>query len=170
LGSRRGQGRSGAGQSRARPYAAATDAPEFPDHLERRRIVHTSSNQCRAVAHQLSKIGEDVTGDADVVPRQLSVTEHVREKFSCRSCEKISQPPAPFTHPRGYAGEPAGDDPGRQYANHQPLKRQSEQCARGVELSVSTMAASRRRLCGGVAAAVELIKHHVFAAERLHGR
>ena len=53
----------------------------------------------------------------DVVPRQWFVTEHVREKCSCRSCEKISEPPAPFhAIARGFAGtEPAGEfDPGRQ--------------------------------------------------------
>jgi len=71
------------------------------------------------------------------------VTEHVREKFSCRSCEKISQPPAPFhAIARGFAGPSLlamilVD----KYANHQPLNRQSEQFAReGIELSVSTMA------------------------------
>jgi hypothetical protein len=36
-----------------------------------------------------SKIGEDITETLDVVPRQWFVTEHVREKFSCRSCEKM---------------------------------------------------------------------------------
>jgi transposase len=67
----------------------------------------------------------------------------VREKFNCRSCETIAQPPAPFPAiARGFAG------PSllammlvEKYANHQPLNRQSEQYAReGIELSVSTMA------------------------------
>lgn len=31
-----------------------------------------------------------------MVPRQWKVVETVREKFSCRDCEKISQAPAPF--------------------------------------------------------------------------
>jgi transposase len=40
-----------------------------------------------------------------VVPRQWFVTEHVREKFSCRACEKITQPPVPFhAIARGFAG------------------------------------------------------------------
>jgi transposase len=77
------------------------------------------------------------------VPRQWFVTEHVREKLSCRSCEKISQPPAPF-HPiaRGFAGPSLlamilVD----KYANHQPLNRQSDKFAcEGIELPVSTMA------------------------------
>jgi transposase len=68
----------------------------------------------------------------------LPQTEHVREKFSCRVCEKISQPPAPFhVIARGFAGPSLlvmilVD----KYANHQPLNRQSEQFAReGIELS-----------------------------------
>jgi len=55
------------------------------------------------------------------------VTEHVREKFSCRSCETITQPPAPFhAIARGFAGPSLlamilVD----KYANHQPLNRHS---------------------------------------------
>jgi transposase len=37
----------------------------------------------------------------------MEVIQHVREKFSCRSCGKITQPPTP-SHPtaRGRAGPP----------------------------------------------------------------
>src|SRR5258707_8058377 len=78
-----------------------TTRRNFPDHLERRRIVHPAPTSCPCCGGtKLSKIGEDVTERLDVVPRQLFVTEHVREKFSCRSCEKISQPPAPFHTPK----------------------------------------------------------------------
>ena len=44
-----------------------------------------------------------------MIPRQWKVIQTVREKFTCRSCEKIAQPPAPF-HPiaRGRAGAYAG--------------------------------------------------------------
>ena len=52
----------------------------------------------------------------------------MREKFSCRDCEKISQATAPFhVLPRGFAG------PGllamilfEKYGQHPPLNRQSE--------------------------------------------
>src|SRR6516164_5009734 len=96
---------------------AKTTRRDFPAHLPRRRIVHPAPTSCPCCGStKLSKIGEDVTETLDVVPRQMFVTEHVREKFSCRSCEKISQPPAPFhAIPRGFRRpEPAGDDPGRQ--------------------------------------------------------
>jgi zinc-finger binding domain of transposase IS66 len=85
-----------------------------------RRAGHAAHN---VDSSKLCKIGEDVTETLDVVPRQWFVTEHVREKFSCRSCETITQPPAPFhAITRGFAG------PSllammlvEKYANHQPL-------------------------------------------------
>ena len=78
----------------------------FPADLPRRRVVHPAPTSCPCCGgSKLSKIGEDITETLDVVPRQWFVTEHVREKFSCRSCERISQPPAPFhAIARGFAG------------------------------------------------------------------
>src|SRR6516162_8713539 len=109
----------------------------FPADLPRRRVVHPAPTTCPCCGGgNFFIIGEDITETLDVVPRQWFVTEHVREKFSCRSCETISQPPAPFhAIARGFAG------PSllammlvEKYANHQPLNRQSEQYAReGIE-------------------------------------
>src|SRR6478736_658083 len=145
----------------------------FPDHLPRRRIVQPVPSSCPCcVGTKLSKIVEDVTETLDVIPRQWFVTEHVREKFSCRSCETITQPPAPFhAIARGFAG------PSllammlvEKYANHQPLNRQSEQYAReGIALSVSTMADHVGACAATLKPLFELIKAHVFAAERIHG-
>jgi transposase len=145
----------------------------FPPDLPRRRVVHPAPTCCPCCGgSKLSKIGEDITETLDVVPRQWFVTEHVREKFSCRSCETITQPPAPFhAIARGFAG------PSllammlvEKYANHQPLNRQSEHYAReGIELSVSTMADHVGACAATLMPLHELIKAHVFAAERLHG-
>jgi transposase len=145
----------------------------FPADLARRRIVQPAPTSCPCCGStKLSKIGEDVTETLDVVPRQWLVTEHVREKFSCRSCEKITQPPAPFhAIARGFAG------PSllammlvEKYANHQPLNRQSEQYGReGIELSVSTMADHVGACAATLKPLFELIKAHVLAGERLHG-
>ncbi len=56
------------------------------------------------------------------------------------------------------------------YANHQPLNRQSEQYGReGIELSVSTMADHVGACTAELMPLYELIKAHVFAAERIDG-
>jgi transposase len=145
----------------------------FPEHLPRRRIVHPAPSSCPCCGStKLSKIGEDITETLDVVPRQWFVTEHVREKFSCRSCETITQPPAPFhAIARGFAGPSLlamilVD----KYANHQPLNRQSDRFAcEGIDLSVSTMADHVGASTATLTPLYELIKAHVFAAERIHG-
>jgi transposase len=116
----------------------------FPAHLPRERIIVPGPTACACCGStKLAKLGEDVTETLEVVPRQWKVVQHVREKFTCRDCEKISQAPAPFhVLPRGFAG------PSllamilfEKYSQHQPLNRQSERYAReGIDLSVSTLA------------------------------
>jgi len=145
----------------------------FPGHLPRERIVIAAPQCCSCCGStKLSKLGEDVTETLEVVPRQWKVIQTVRERFSCRQCEAIAQPPAPFhVTPRGFAG------PNllamilfEKFGQHQPLNRQSERYAReGVELSLSTLADQ----VGACAAALRplhaLIEAHVLSAERLHG-
>ena len=77
----------------------------LPAHLPRERVVIPSPASCPCCGGKLSKLGEDVTETLEVVPRSWKVVQTVRERFSCRSCETITQPPAPF-HPiaRGRAG------------------------------------------------------------------
>jgi len=145
----------------------------FPAHLPRERIIVPGPTACACCgSKRLAKLGEDVTETLEVVPRQWKVVQHVREKFTCRDCEKISQAPAPFHPlPRGFAGPSLlamilFD----KYGQHQPLNRQSDRYAReGIDLSVSTLADQ----VGGCAALLrplyELIRMHVFAGDRVHG-
>ena len=145
----------------------------FPDHLPRERVVIPVPESCPCCgSRKLSKLGEDITETLEVIPRQWKVLQTVREKFSCRDCETITQPPAPFhVTPRGFAG------PNllamilfEKFGQHQPLNRQSERYAReGIDLSLSTLADQ----VGACAAALQplyaLIERRVLAAERLHG-
>jgi transposase len=78
----------------------------LPEHLPRERIVYPAPSACPCCGGTtLRKIGEDVTETLELISRQWKVVQHVREKFSCRACEAINQPPAP-SHPiaRGRAG------------------------------------------------------------------
>jgi transposase len=78
----------------------------FPEHLPRERVVIPAPASCPCCGSaKLSKLGEDVTETLEVIPRRWKVIQTVREKFSCRACEAITQPPAPFhVTPRGFAG------------------------------------------------------------------
>jgi transposase len=145
----------------------------FPEHLPRERVVIPAPACCPCCdSERLSKLGEDITETLEVIPRQWKVIQTVREKFSCRACETIAQPPAPFhVTPRGFAG------PSllamilfEKFGQHQPLNRQSERYAReGIDLSLSTLA----DLVGACTIVLQplhaLIEAHVLAAERLHG-
>ena len=145
----------------------------FPEHLPRERVVVPAPCTCPACGgSRLSKLGEDVTETLEVIPRAWKVIQTVRERFSCRDCETITQPPAPFhVVPRGWAG------PSflamvlfEKYGQHQPLNRQAERFGReGVPISVSTLADQVGAACFALMPIFKLIEAHVFAAQRLHG-
>jgi len=145
----------------------------FPEHLPRERVVIPAPCSCPSCGGaRLSKLGEDVTETLEVIPRQWMVIQTVREKFSCRDCETITQPPAPFhVVPRGWAG------PSflamllfEKYGQHQPLNRQAERFAReGVALSTSTLADQVGAAAFALMPLYQRIEAHVLAARRLHG-
>ncbi len=78
----------------------------FPEHLPRERVIVPGPTTCLCCGGgRLRKLGEDMTETLESIPRQWKVIQHVREKFTCRDCEKISQAPAPFhVIARGWAG------------------------------------------------------------------
>src|SRR3982751_1012339 len=68
-----------------------------PDHLPRERVVEPGPTACLCCGSpRLRKLGEDVTETLEVIPRRGKVIQHVREKFTCRDCEKISHDLAPL--------------------------------------------------------------------------
>ena len=139
--------------------------------LPRERVVLPSAQACPCCGGKLRKLGEDVTETLERVPATWKVIQHVREKMTCRSCEAITQPPAP-SHPiaRGRAGpQLLAEVLFNKYGAHLPLNRQSQIFAReGVDLDVSTLA----DWVGAAAATLmplrDAIEKHAHAAERLH--
>ena len=144
----------------------------FPEHLPRERGVVEAPAACTCCGStRIVKMGEDITETLEVIPRQWKVIQTVREKFTCRECEKISQPPAPFhPTPRGWAG------PNllamvlfEKFGQHQPLNRQAERYAKeGVEISLSTLADQVGACAVALQPIHDLIRTHVLRAERLH--
>ncbi|WP_369422259.1 IS66 family transposase zinc-finger binding domain-containing protein [Bradyrhizobium sp. IC4061] len=73
----------------------------WPDDIERERVVIEAPTTCACCGgSRLAKIGEDVTKTLEEIPRRFKLIETVREKFTCRDCEKISQPPRRSTRRR----------------------------------------------------------------------
>jgi transposase len=145
----------------------------FPEHLPRERVIVAAPSSCLCCGGlRLSKLGEDVTETLEVIPRQWKVIQYVREKFSCRDCESISQAPAPFhVIARGWAGPSLlAMIVFEKFGQHQPLNRQAERYAReGVPLSLSTLA-DQVGACASVLRPIyDRLQAHVFAAERVHG-
>ena len=145
----------------------------FPAHLPRERVIIPAPTMCPCCgSNRLCKLGESITETAERIPARWKIIQTVREKFSCRDCETISQPPAPFhTTPRGWAG------PNllatllfEKFGQHQPLNRQCERFAKeGMEISLSTAADQVGAACGVLKPLIDRLEAHVLAADRLHG-
>ncbi len=167
----------------ARPANAITKVASFtrkrpsrkplPEHLPRERLIVPGPTACACCGGaRLSKLGEDITETLEVIPKSWKVIQHVREKFTCRDCEKISQAPAPFhVIARGWAG------PSllamvlfEKFGQHQPLNRQAERYAKeGVPISLSTLADQVGGCTATLTPLFKRLEAYVLSAERLHG-
>lgn len=116
----------------------------WPDNIERERVVIAALIVCTCCGgSRLSKLGEDVTETLEEVLRRFKVIETMREKFTCRDCEAISQPPAPFhVTPRSFIGSQLlATILFDKFGMHIPLNRQSTRFkCEGMDLSTSTLA------------------------------
>jgi transposase len=158
---------AGRGTTRAKPVRGP-----LPAHLPRERVVVPGPTECPCCRGKLAKLGETVTETLEVIPRQWKVIQTVREKFTCRACETITQPPAPFhSIARGRAGpELLAMILEAKFGQHLPLNRQSETYAReAIHLDVSTMGDWVGACTATLAPLVALIRAHLFAAARIHG-
>ena len=144
----------------------------LPDNLPVERIVEPAPCACgKCGSARLHKLGEVVSKTLECEPRRWKIIERVREKFSCRDCEAITEAPAP-SHPipRGFAG------PSllamvlvNKFLLHQPLNRQSKTYAReGIEIDVSTLADRVGACVVALEPLIEAIRTHVMGAERIH--
>lgn len=162
-------------QSPAAPAATGKARPHrrpLPAHLPREDVVHAPACTCPACDGPMACLGEDVTEVLDYVPGHFKVIRHVRPKYVCPTCSRITQMPAPaLPTPRGLAS--AGlmaQVIVSKYADHLPLYRQAAIYARAsVDLDRSTLADWVGQATWLMAPLVEAIRAQVFAADRIHG-
>jgi len=145
----------------------------WPENIERERVVIAAPTICACCGgSRLSKLSEYITETLQEVPRRVKVIETMREKFTCRDCEAISQPPALFhATPRGFIGaQLLATILFDKFGMHIPLNRQSTRFeCEGIDLSTSTLADQVGLGTSALMPLFNLIEKHDFAAERLHG-
>ena len=147
--------------------------PSLPDHLPVERIVHPAPCACaKCGGARLRKLDDVVSRSLECEPRRWKIVEHVREKMTCRDCESVTETPAP-SHPipRGFAGPNLlASVLVSKFMLHQPLNRQSDAFAReGIAIDTSTLADRVGACAVALAPIVDAIRHHVLAADRIHG-
>ncbi len=147
----------------------------LPAGLPRDIVEHAApcdaAGACVECGGLLRKLGEDVTELLDYVPGSFRVIRHVRPKLSCRSCETITQAPAPsLPIRRGRAGTGLlAHVLVSKYCDHLPLHRQAEIYAReDIDLSRSTMADMVGQSARLLRPLVDALGRHVMAGDRVH--
>lgn len=145
---------------------------DFPTDLPREQVVIPAPELCPCCgSDDLSQLPAAVTETLERVPARHKVIQTVREKVSCRQCEKISQPPAPFhVTPRGMFGPHfLANLAFQKYGLHQPLNSQRDRLeAEGIPLNLSTLADQIGAICVAVKPLFLLLEAHGLAADRLH--
>lgn len=123
----------------------------LPDNLPRIEEVHDIPEEEKicGCGCMLSRIGEEVTEELDIIPRQCRVIRHIRPKYACRRCEGVESdkgavqtaPPPVQLLPKTIA------TPGlmasvvvEKFADGLPLYRQAARFSReGIEISRGTL-------------------------------
>lgn len=145
----------------------------LPASLPRIRVEHDlteTEKQC-GCGCQLSRIGEEISEQLDIIPAQVRVIEHVRSKYACRSCEEtIKTAPLPAQPiPKSNAS------PGllahiavAKYQDALPLYRQEKILQRiGVDIPRATLANWMIRLGGLIQPLINLIQDKLLAYDIL---
>lgn len=128
------------------PAARPSGTPKrqaLPAQLPRTEIHHEPSSTECACGCQMQRMGQDVAEKLDYTPGSFAVERHIRGKWVCRQCERISQAPVPAqVIDKGIATSALlAHVLIAKYADHLPLYRQAQIYAReGVSMARSTLA------------------------------
>jgi len=122
--------------------------PEDLPRVERIHDIDDADKVC-ACGCELSRIGEEVSEQLDIIPAQVQVIRHIRPKYACKNCEGVKDdgpsvkiaPVPPQIIPKSIAspGLLARILTGK-FIDHTPFYRQEKQLVRlGVEISRTSM-------------------------------
>jgi len=123
----------------------------LPADLPRIEQVHDIAEEEKVCGCgcKLSRIGEEVTEELDIVPRQCRVVRHIRPKYACRQCEgtesdkgaiQIAPPPVQLLPKTIATAGLIAAVVVEKFADGLPLYRQAARFSReGIEISRATL-------------------------------
>jgi transposase len=158
---------------RARPRLARTP---LGDTLPRVDVLHEppgfDGTSCPCGCGQaMVRLGEDVSEKLDYVPGSLRVQRHVRGRWACRACERVSQEPMPaHVIDKGLPTEALlAHVVVAKHDDHLPMYRQSEMFARlGAQISRSTLSQWAGAVGQALSPLVAALKQEVLSCSVLH--
>jgi transposase len=143
----------------------------LPEYLPRESVVHASPCQCPSCGGKLRKIGTVSTEILEIVPTQLKVRRHLRDKFSCGMCDTVvAAPPPAKPIANSYVGASLlAYVVSAKFCYHLPYYRLAQMLARlghPIDRSVLTQWARGAHIV--TKPLVEALARHVLAAGKLH--
>ncbi len=151
-----------------------TPVRALPDHLLREDVVAeppSGACACPDCGGALRRLSADSAEQLDVAPVQWRVVRTIRPKYSCRSCEKIVQAPAPVKAvARGKATfATLAHVIVSKFDHHLPLYRQSEMmAAQGVDIDRSTLAGWTGQASALLDPIISRIREEGMKASKIH--
>ena len=152
----------------------------LPEELPRVEVMHdiAAADKVCGCGRELSRIGEEVSEQLDIIPAKIQVIRHIRPKYACRNCEGVEAdgpavkiaPVPPQIIPKSIAG------PGllahiltAKFIDHTPFYRQEKQFARlGVEVSRTSMCSWAMQAAIACRPLLNLLQEEVLAGSYLN--
>lgn len=143
----------------------------LPEALPREEIIHDLPDEekvCAVDGTALTRIGEEVTEQLDIIPAKVQVLRHVRPKYACSGCEDtgIHTPAMPLQPIPGSIASPGllAHVATAKYVDGLPLYRMATSLGRsGVDLPRATLAHWMVRMGEAVQPLVNLLADHLEA-------
>ncbi len=154
-----------------------TGRKPLPEELPRVEVEHDidEADKVCGCGEALTRIGEEVSEQLDIIPAKVQVIRNIRPKYACRSCEGVNDegptvriaPPPPQIIPKSLAsaGLLAFILTGK-FTDHIPFYRQEKQFSRlGVELSRTLMCRWAMQVASACQPLLNLLQDELLAGK-----
>jgi len=152
----------------------------LPEELPRVEVIHDidAADKVCGCGRELSRIGEEVSEQLDIIPAKIQVIRHIRPKYACRSCEGVEDdgpavriaPVPPQIIPKSIASSGLlAHILTAKFIDHTPFYRQEKQFARlGVEVSRTSMCSWAMQAAIACRPLLNLLQEEVLAGSYLN--